>query len=80
MAEFSVLSKLILLFICQVKRDYGSGKSRGFGFVHFKDPEVEKTVLAQVHKIQGRTCEVRLPRCKVSNKFNVLDNVEWHSH
>lgn len=48
--------------------DYGSSKSRGFGFVNFRDPEVAKTVLSQVHRIQGRLCEVRLPRCKVSIK------------
>ena len=48
--------------------DYGSSKSRGFGFVNFRDPEVAKTVLSQVHRIQGRLCEVRLPRCKVKNK------------
>ena len=48
--------------------DYGSGKSRGFGFVNFKDPEVGRKVLSQVHHIQGRTCEVRLPRCKVRIK------------
>ena len=53
-------------FLLQVKLDYQSGKSRGFGFVHFKDPEVEKTVLSQVHHIQGRTCEVTLPRSKAS--------------
>ena len=47
--------------------DYGSSKSRGFGFVNFRDPEVAKTVLSQVHRIQGRLCEVRLPRCKASN-------------
>lgn len=50
--------------------DYGSSKSRGFGFVNFKDPEVAKTVLSQVHRIQGRLCEVRLPRCKVSKLTN----------
>lgn len=50
--------------LAEVKLDYQSGKSRGFGFVHFKDPEVEKTVLSQVHHIQGRTCEVTLPRSK----------------
>jgi len=55
--------------------DYGSSKSRGFGFVNFRDPEVAKTVLSQVHRIQGRLCEVRLPRCKVRNKqmiYNVF--------
>ncbi|XP_074625365.1 TAR DNA-binding protein 43-like isoform X1 [Acropora palmata] len=48
--------------MAEVKMDYNTGKSRGFGFVHFKDPEVEKIVLSQVHHIQGRTCEVTLPR------------------
>lgn len=50
--------------------DYGSSKSRGFGFVNFRDPEVAKTVLSQVHRIQGRLCEVRLPRCKVKKQAN----------
>lgn len=58
----------VILFTWQVKMDYGSSKSRGFGFVNFRDPEVAKTVLSQVHRIQGRLCEVRLPRCKVRNK------------
>ncbi|PFX26250.1 TAR DNA-binding protein 43-like [Stylophora pistillata] len=52
------------IVMAEVKMDYGSSKSRGFGFVNFKDPEVAKTVLSQVHRIQGRLCEVRLPRCK----------------
>ena len=64
-----MLNKWGLLFISQVKLDYSSGKSRGFGFVHFKDSEVQKTVLSQVHHIQGRTCEVRLPRCKASKEI-----------
>lgn len=58
----------LIHFTWQVKMDYGSSKSRGFGFVNFRDPEVAKTVLSQVHRIQGRLCEVRLPRCKVRNK------------
>ena len=66
---FYMINELsLILFTWQVKMDYGSSKSRGFGFVNFRDPEVAKTVLSQVHRIQGRLCEVRLPRCKVRNK------------
>lgn len=65
-------NKVHCSFICQVKMDYGSSKSRGFGFVNFSDPEVAKTVLSQVHRIQGRLCEVRLPRCKVKQQVILM--------
>ena len=55
--------------------DYNTGKSRGFGFVHFKDPEVEKIVLSQVHHIQGRTCEVTLPRSNYKASASVIFHV-----
>lgn len=55
--------------------DYNTGKSRGFGFVHFKDPEVEKIVLSQVHHIQGRTCEVTLPRSNYKASANVIFHI-----
>ena len=48
--------------------DYHSGKSRGFGFVNFKSPEVRQKVLSQVHYIQGRNCHVREPGSKVSTR------------
>ena len=59
---------IVVLFLCQVKMDYHSGKSRGFGFVNFKSPEVRQKVLSQVHYIQGRNCHVREPGSKVSTR------------
>ena len=59
---------IVVVFLCQVKVDYHSGKSRGFGFVNFKSPEVRQKVLSQVHYIQGRNCHVREPGSKVSTK------------
>ena len=64
------------VLLSQVKMDYSTGKSRGFGFVHFKDPEVEKIVLTQVHHIQGRTCEVTLPRSNYKASASVIFHVE----
>ena len=48
----------------QVKKE-PNGKSRGFGFVRFKNADASKAALAQAHKIGGRICEVRNPRTKV---------------
>ena len=59
---------IVVVFLCQVKMDYHSGKSRGFGFVNFKSPEVRQKVLSQVHYIQGRNCHVREPGSKVSTR------------
>ena len=62
---------IAVLFLCQVKMDYHSGKSRGFGFVNFKSPEVRQKVLSQVHYIQGRNCHVREPGSKVSTRLRL---------
>lgn len=66
--EGRVFVVIVVLFLCQVKMDYHSGKSRGFGFVNFKSPEVRQKVLSQVHYIQGRNCHVREPGSKVSTR------------
>ncbi|EDO44940.1 predicted protein [Nematostella vectensis] len=49
---------------CEVKLDPNTRRSRGFGFVRFKKDEDAKNVLSTSHRIQGRLCEVRLPRPK----------------
>lgn len=50
--------------MCTVKSDPKTGKSKGFGFVRFKSPEVQLRVLAQRHNIDGRWCEVQIPSSK----------------
>ncbi|XP_020898405.1 TAR DNA-binding protein 43 [Exaiptasia diaphana] len=49
---------------CEVKMDPVAKRSRGFGFVRFLDDEHAKNVLSMSHRIQGRSCEVRLPRTR----------------
>lgn len=50
--------------MCTVKNDPKTGKSKGFGFVRFKNPESQLRVLAQRHNIDGRWCEVQIPSSK----------------
>ncbi len=51
----------------QVKTDFKTGKSKGFGFVQFADMETQLKVLAQqIHYIDGRNCQVKIPNSKVS--------------
>lgn len=50
--------------MCTVKTDPKTGKSKGFGFVRFKNPESQLRVLAQRHNIDGRWCEVQIPSSK----------------
>lgn len=42
------------LIDCVVMQDRATGKSRGFGFVTYKDSQVTNQVLAQTHIIDGK--------------------------
>uniref|UniRef100_A0A914WL17 RRM domain-containing protein n=1 Tax=Plectus sambesii TaxID=2011161 RepID=A0A914WL17_9BILA len=51
--------------VSEVKSDFKSGKSKGFGFVQFVDYDSQLKVLAQqVHYIDGRSCQVKIPNSK----------------
>lgn len=39
---------------CTVMRDGASGRSRGFGFLTFKDPKVVNTVMVKEHFLDGK--------------------------
>lgn len=47
----------------QIKRD-SAGKSKGYGFIKFKEYEAQQKVVAQRHNIDGRWCDVRIPNSK----------------
>ncbi|KAG1663848.1 Heterogeneous nuclear ribonucleoprotein 27C [Nymphon striatum] len=42
---------------CVVMKDNGTGKSRGFGFVTFKEPSVVQNILRDTHLLDGRTID-----------------------
>jgi RNA-binding protein Musashi len=39
---------------CTVMRDGASGRSRGFGFLTFRDPKVVNTVMVKEHYLDGK--------------------------
>merc|ERR1712013_26420 len=45
---------------CQVKLDKGTGKSRGFGFIRFKEGEAAEKAMKESHEIDGRKLVIRL--------------------
>jgi len=52
------------LSMLEVKMDSKSNKSRGFGFIRYKNATEAQKVLKMNHSILGRRCEVRLPKRK----------------
>ncbi|CAG9854320.1 unnamed protein product [Phyllotreta striolata] len=51
------------LLVAQIKKD-NDGNSKGFGFIRFAQYESQMRVLAQRHMIDGRWCDVKVPRSK----------------
>jgi len=47
---------------CEVKKDRETGKSRGFGFVRFKDEESAEIAHKSDHFIDGRNLEVKMKK------------------
>jgi len=70
---------------CEVKFDRSTGKSRGFGFVRFKDAETAKEALDGEHYLMGRRVEVKLKKEKPMKLFvgrlpngTTTDDLEKH--
>lgn len=42
-------------------RDGQTGRSRGFGFLTFKDPKVVNTVMVKEHTLDGKLVRVERP-------------------
>lgn len=56
-----------------MKRDRESKKSRGYGFIRFIDYSAQQACLgAGNHNLNGRLCEVKMPRSKVSWVFKTM--------
>ena len=43
-------------------RDGASGRSRGFGFLTFKDPKVVNTVMVMEHYLDGKIVSAAIPQ------------------
>jgi len=46
-------------------RDGATGRSRGFGFLTFKDPKTVNIVMVKEHHLDGKIVGSRLPRIQV---------------
>lgn len=45
---------------CQVMRDGATGRSRGFGFLTFKDPKTVNIVMVKEHFLDGKLVRLSL--------------------
>jgi RNA recognition motif-containing protein len=45
---------------CTVMRDGASGRSRGFGFLTFKDPKTVNVVMVKEHYLDGKIVSIAL--------------------
>lgn len=62
------------LELAKVKTDQHSGRSKGYGFIRFSDPEVQVRVMLKRHKFDDRYCDIRIPNSNKpysSSKANV---------
>lgn len=48
---------------CTVMRDSATGRSRGFGFLTFKDPKCVNTVMVKEHYLDGKIVRLWDTRC-----------------
>ena len=68
----SIIWKLLMSSLVQVKKDPKTGQSKGFGFVRFAEYDSQVKCMAQRHMVDGRWCDVRIPNSKVRLKSRYL--------
>lgn len=51
---------------CTVMRDNNTGRSRGFGFLTFKDPKTVNIVMVKEHFLDGKIVSTFVPTCSFS--------------
>lgn len=49
-------------------RDGATGRSRGFGFLTFRDPKVVNTVMVKEHTLDGKLVRLECPKCYIQNE------------
>jgi RNA recognition motif-containing protein len=54
---------------CTVMRDGTTGRSRGFGFLTFKDPKVVNVVMVKEHLLDGKLVSVPLGKSHLNDWF-----------
>ena len=62
------------LSMVQLKKDL-EGKSRGFGFIRYKNLEDQGRCFSERHYIEGRSVEVKLPQVFIQKKKCARDFV-----
>jgi len=50
-------------------RDGATGRSRGFGFLTFRDPKVVNTVMVKEHTLDGKLVRSALPKQTVRSRL-----------
>lgn len=54
---------------CEVKMFKETGKSRGYGFIRFKDEETAQSAVKAEHHLQGRRIEIKMKQTKPMKLF-----------
>jgi RNA recognition motif-containing protein len=63
---------------CTVMRDGASGRSRGFGFLTFKDPKCVNTVMVKEHFLDGKIVSlIDLDLLIDTNSSRLIQNVQF---
>ncbi|KAK5137124.1 hypothetical protein LTR08_000629 [Meristemomyces frigidus] len=61
---------------CTVMRDGATGRSRGFGFLTFRDPKVVNTVMVKEHTLDGKLVRTGLPHALAAHKANIHKQID----
>lgn len=54
-------------------RDSATGRSRGFGFLTFRDPKTVNTVMVKEHYLDGKIVRISfIPTCRPLSNYKLM--------